>query len=359
MPDAHTFARKPIADLYRWFAREAAATSPTWQAVSTWVAETPELARRLDALPGSKRQPTLFLGALKYLGAPLAPGADLLAWIDRRWTDVEAVILARATQTNEPGRCAVLAPVLASLPQPVALLEVGASAGLCLTPDRYRYRVTTVPDAAPSAAPDGSRHAVSPRSAAALTPDTVPIVSGTDAAPDAPVLDCAVAGTPPGSPADLHIAARAGLDRNPLHADDPDDAAWLRALVWPGEDARERRLAECLAAVGRRPPHLLAGDALDRLDDLLALAPSGATPVVMHSATLSYFPEPQRDAFVARVRAAGVRWLAYEGVGVLREVRQRVPDEAARPGVPHFLVALDGRPLGACGPHGGWVEWFL
>ena len=43
-------------------------------------------------------------------------------------------------QTNEAGRCAVLLPVLAALPQPLALLEVGASAGLCLYPDRYAYR---------------------------------------------------------------------------------------------------------------------------------------------------------------------------------------------------------------------------
>ncbi len=41
--------------------------------------------------------------------------------------------MSKRTQTNEPGRCAVLLPLLAALPQPLALLEVGASAGLCLT----------------------------------------------------------------------------------------------------------------------------------------------------------------------------------------------------------------------------------
>ena len=42
----------------------------------------------------------------------------------------------RATQTNEAGRCAILLPVLAALPQPLALLDVGASAGLCLYRDQ-------------------------------------------------------------------------------------------------------------------------------------------------------------------------------------------------------------------------------
>ena len=48
-------------------------------------------------------------------------------------------MLERRTQTNEPARCALMLPLLAALPQPLALLEVGASAGLCLLPDRYGY----------------------------------------------------------------------------------------------------------------------------------------------------------------------------------------------------------------------------
>jgi hypothetical protein len=36
---------------------------------------------------------------------------------------LRAAMLARSTQTNEPGRCAALLPVLAGLPEPLALVD--------------------------------------------------------------------------------------------------------------------------------------------------------------------------------------------------------------------------------------------
>ncbi|MDO5533861.1 MAG: hypothetical protein Q4F65_04325, partial [Propionibacteriaceae bacterium] len=68
MKDAHAYARMPIDELYRWFAGEADPTSPTWGALCRWIADTPVVSDRLDALPGAKRQPNVFLGALKYHG---------------------------------------------------------------------------------------------------------------------------------------------------------------------------------------------------------------------------------------------------------------------------------------------------
>ncbi len=49
------------------------------------------------------------------------------------------MISGQGSQTNEPARCATLLPALALLPQPLALIEAGASAGLTLLFDRYSY----------------------------------------------------------------------------------------------------------------------------------------------------------------------------------------------------------------------------
>ena len=329
MQDAHAFSRTPIDQLYRGFAAEVEGSSPVWGRLCRWIAEHPEVNARLDALPGRKRQANVFLGALKYLGGPTEPGPAFASWVDGHWGELERVILSRATQTNEPGRCAVLAPVLASLPQPITLLEVGSSAGLCLLPDRFRYRFAGGPVVAPGAA-----------------------------ASDAGVLDCAVEGTPPGDVTALEIAARAGLDLNPLDPRDPDDVRWLRALVWPGEDAREERLASSLAMAARDAPPILVGDLRRDLDRLLDRVVGGTTPVLQHCAVLAYLPRPERDAFARAVAAAGVHWISYEGASIVTSVRDRLTDVAQWAGRPNFVVALDGVPVARASFHGAWVHWY-
>src|SRR4051795_13520759 len=129
-----------IARAYVRFAEaEARGRSPLYEALALGVASDPEIIAFLAALPAEKRQPNLLLAALRRLFGTVTDYGEFR----RRFLDnsgaVRSLMLARSTQTNEPGRCATLLTVLAMLPQPLALLEVGASAGLCLLPDCYGY----------------------------------------------------------------------------------------------------------------------------------------------------------------------------------------------------------------------------
>lgn len=132
------------AENYRRFAtRETRGRSPLYEQLAGGVADDPDLLEFLADLPREKRQPNLLLAAVRYLaGLQLGYDAFRSVVLDRR-DEVSATMLARRTQTNEPARCATLLPALASLRQPLALLEVGASAGLCLLPDRYAYEYGT------------------------------------------------------------------------------------------------------------------------------------------------------------------------------------------------------------------------
>jgi len=132
-----------IAERYRKFARnEASGQSAIYEALAEHVARKEELLDFLASLPADRQQPNLFFAAVRQVvGLPQDADAVDLA-VEREAVAIAAVMRTRTTQTNEPGRCAVLLPALARLPQPLAILEVGASAGLCLLPDRYGYTTT-------------------------------------------------------------------------------------------------------------------------------------------------------------------------------------------------------------------------
>src|SRR5699024_5523426 len=123
---------------YRTFARVAAAdTSPVSAEWAQGVAEDAATIALLPALPQPTRRAHLLLAAARHLGSGTGTFAQLRAWLLEHWDETRALMLERSTQTNEAGRCAVLLPELARLDGPLSLIEVGASAGLCLYPDRY------------------------------------------------------------------------------------------------------------------------------------------------------------------------------------------------------------------------------
>jgi hypothetical protein len=313
------------AELYLGMAvHELHGVSPSYEALCRAVAGSEPVCALLDRLPRTKRQPNLLLGAVRFLGGPVDDPASFLKFITERWGAVADTMMARRTQTNEPGRCSTLLPLLASLPQPLALVEVGASAGLCLYPDRYSYRFAT----------SLGEHRLGDSEI---------------------VLSCAVTGPVP-LPARLpEVAWRAGLDLNPLQANRDDDRRWLASLVWPEQIDRAERLDRALDLVAADPPRLDAGDLLVDLPGLLADAPSDATLVVFHSAVLAYLDQEQRNRFTDVMRAVkrirDVHWVSNEAPGVIRGA-----DLNPRPHG-RFILAHDRVPVAVTGPHGQSLAW--
>lgn len=309
-----------IQQNYRAFSRQAArGRSPAYQVLAVEVADDPAVLAFLAGLPAAKRQPNLFFAAAWYLlGHPPNIGS-LRAAVAGRGRELTAVIQARRTQTNEPARCACLLPALAQLPPPLALLEVGASAGLTLLPDRYSY--------------DYPGH---------------PLIAGTD--PRAPVLRCEARGPVPLPDRVPEVRWRAGLDLNPLDVASDADVRWLECLLWPGETGRQQRLAQAIATARRDPPPVYRGDLLTGLPALARQAPPDATLVVYHSAVLPYLSETGRRQFAAVVRGLDAVWLANEPAGTLAAAAS--DDDAA------FRLVRDGREmLAVTDPHGTWLRW--
>ncbi|MGL4255509.1 MAG: DUF2332 family protein, partial [Microbacterium sp.] len=133
-----TDERDAIAATYDDFGRRwAHGTSPLYEDWALGIARDPDLLARLAALPLAQRQPNRVFAAARWEGAALSPYHEVRPWLLDHWERVVATGAARTVQTNEANRCATWLPPLSRIDGPLALLEVGAAAGLCLYPDRY------------------------------------------------------------------------------------------------------------------------------------------------------------------------------------------------------------------------------
>lgn len=311
-----------VAAAYRRFADvEARGVSEIYFRWAEAIADDPEVTNLIGQLPGIKRQPNLVFAAARRLGAPEGPYDPFRSWLLSNWSTVTAVVQTRSTQTNEAARCAVLLPILSRLDGDLALIEAGASAGLALYPDRYSYRYDAE-GAITELDPDDGRSRV--------------------------VISCTIdSGSVPSRLP--NIAWRAGVDLNPIDAQDPEQLNWLETLVWPEHDERRQRLHDAATIAAADPSHLVQGDLLEKIPELINDAPTGAHVVVFHSAVLNYLPLDKRETFVELVSSfPSVTWISNEGPGVIPTVSSQVDAEVGGTAI----LAVNGRPVALTGPHG-------
>jgi len=192
--------------------------------------------------------------------------------------ELAGLIRTRLVQTNVVKRSAALRLALWAVGsrcrRPVHLVEVGASAGIHLHADRYRYVL-------------GGRAFGPPDAAVTIETDW----------------------RGPGPPPDLDdvppIASRTGIDLHPVPVADPDERLWLRALVWPENQHQAALLAAALETTAADPPPIVAGDAIDVCPRLGRDLPPGEPRVVFHAATRMHVPPPRRAAFDAAIDDLG------------------------------------------------------
>ena len=321
---------------YRRFAEhEAPGRSALYVEWAAGVAGDPLVREVLARIGATHRQPPLVFAVARLLGAPLEPWPVVREWMLLHADALVAACAERSVQTNEPLRCAVLLPALSMIDGPIALLEVGASAGLCLFPDRYSYRYR-----------DASGVVL-----AQLDPEE------SDAS--APVvLECELRGPAPRMRMP-EIVWRAGIDLHPLDARNRDDRAWLTGLVWPGEGGRAERVERALDIVAEASaggvPLVRAGDAADVLAALAAEAPAGATVVVTTPGVLAHVPWAGRMRIIETARNLPGHWITLDDPGL--HDAWHPPIEAADWPEGGFALALDGQVLAAADPLGGWLAW--
>jgi hypothetical protein len=233
-------------------------------------------------------------------------------------------LLDLPVQTNEVGRCAALifgfGTVAAATGLPLRLLEVGASAGLNLRWDRFRYRA------------DGFSWGPG----------------------DSPVeLEFQLEGrTPPDLPADIPVAGRQGCDAAPIDPTTPEGRLTLLTYIWPDQLERITRMRGALEVAAEEPVKLDREPAAPWAQRMLAEPVPGRATVIYHSIVSQYLSDSERARLFATIRAAGER---ATGEAPLAWLRMEPADDRANLDLTLWPGGEDRR-LARVGYHGTPVE---
>ena len=249
--------------------------------------------------------------------------------------EILELIRTHRTQTNVVRRCTCLLPAFSMVQQesglPLALIDIGASAGLNLNVDRYRYRYLR-----------GGREE------AAWGPPEARVALEAELRGSGPMPELADR---------LLVWFRGGIDLNPIDLQREEELRWLRALIWPEHVERHQRLIDGAAELARSPIDLRGGDAAELLPAMIADTPADAALTVYSTVALYQFPAAGRERIyqtLAETSRERPVWL------VTLELRLEDIDDTQEPtlAITRFVNGKRSRQLLAkSSPHGWWIEW--
>lgn len=310
-------------EFLRYGERDYRGSSHLYETLSTFVARDGDLLE--IASHGKSAIPNLFFGAVHYLlmhrkreslatyypslHKPTHTGTGFPALfrsfcIEHRAELIE-ILSSRTVQTNEVSRCAYLYPAFSAVSNtaagaPLALIDVGAGAGLHLLWDHYGYdygleRIYGRPDS-----PVRIRSALSGNARPRLQ-DRAPLVG-----------------------------SRFAIDLHPVSPDVDDDIRWLEALIWPEHESRREQFHKAIDILKQHKNAItfFAGDAADALPEALMNVPENELPCVFQThiwrqlapetkakliATLETFGRQRKVCFVSALDQLRLEWFAPSG----------------------------------------------
>lgn len=348
---------KTPAEYFQFYANESIrGGSPLYQKLSLGLADDPELQSITNVRQQGQPAANLIFGAAHYLllsgvedkladyfpsiGGTRAVDDEAYplfrAFCEKHKPALQEIIAKRVTNTNEVGRSALLAPAFQIISRvterPLALIEIGSSAGLNLNFDRYGYRYV---------GEDGT-----PRLERWLDAEFA--------------LECTLKGdllpelheTPP------EVGSRLGLELAPIDITKEEERLWLKALVWPERTDRFARLEGALKIALQHPPTIKGGDATRNLAEALSKVKREQVRCVYHTVMFYQLSREQSDRVHHTLLQASTTGPIFR-VSVEGQVKPDRPLETHNPLMIGRYIngKFDLATLGICDPHGTWLEW--
>ncbi|MCQ6562054.1 DUF2332 domain-containing protein [Paenibacillus mendelii] len=340
--------RDERSNRFRNFAlHECRGSSSLYEYLAMHIAEDDELLDLASHARPGQPIPNLFFGAVHYLlqqgiehelsvyyrslvDPPRAIGEQAFSAFQsfcRLYRDpIIAILQNKYVQTNEVRRCAYLYPsfchIYGKVQLPLALIEIGTSAGLQLLWDTYSYRY---------------------QSEELL------------GAPSSPVqIQAELRGhrLPPLMKNSPPVAFRRGID---LHINDltqPDDYAWLKSLIWPEHQDRAELFEKAARHFQKQPVPLIEGDGIASLRELADQVPAASALCVFHTHVANQLSPSSKNSLIETIHALGQTRDVFHLYNNLRDAN-----------ILHLDYYLSGQyhteKLAITDGHGRWFQWEL
>lgn len=263
---------------------------PLYEHILRVVANSDDVLGIVSQTPKGPQPTNLLLASVHYL-LLREPGEELAQWCESIVDDplpvetvdeafvtfcleksdqLVALLKTRLVQTNEVARTIPLRAALAyilkefEIRQPCDYVEIGASAGLLMAFEAYRYEV-------------GDQ---------VLGSETSPLTLSTTWEGDPLPLE----------PLPVFQSIK-GIDLHPVDLNDPDERLWLHALVWPNAHHRRAQLDAAFSAAENHDVSVEAKDVVDWVETQLEAKPTDTPLLVFHAAVRAHMPRQSWEVF--------------------------------------------------------------
>ncbi|MEH7346686.1 DUF2332 domain-containing protein [Bacillus sp. JJ1532] len=193
--------------------------------------------------------------------------------------EITSILRTRLVQTNEVRRCAYLYPVFNLIyektEKPLALIEIGTSAGLQLLWDQFSYSYGTNEVF-------GNKNSTL-NITSEIVGENIPFISS------AP---------PP-------VSKRIGLDLNTIDLIDEEEKLWMKSLIWPEHKERLLMFEQAASYMVKNPVQLVEGDGIGLLSEYVDRMPSDSTVCIFHTHVANQMPIEVRKLLLQTIQAIG------------------------------------------------------
>jgi hypothetical protein len=240
-------------------------------------------------------------------------------------SEIESTLKTRLVQTNEVRRCAYLYPAFCTIyekaKKPLALVEIGTSAGLQLLWDKYSYSY--------------GQNVIYGNKDSKLN------ITAEIKGENTPILHS----TPP------PVSTRIGLDLNTIDLNDEEEKLWLKSLIWTEHRDRLFMFEKAASYIKESPVSLVDGDGISLLSKYVENIPEDNVICIFHTHVANQIPLEMKKHLLQTVETIGKKRDVFH---IYNNVQDRFL---------HLDYYLDGiesqNTIAETDGHGKWFEWFL